>query len=154
MPSARRFASNGTAPLVLAAVSFAAVAAMTPELSIFPALSFVASVAVLTMAVWINFGRPWLERKRSKTPFRSRFRNPDGSEVKTDELRVPANAETHVQINRIATTGYQEHALIFGFDNDQHPERPEILGTENHFIAYGPRRSEVLPIRGTVSALI
>jgi hypothetical protein len=106
-------------------------------------LTFGTGISLITLAVilWVNFGRPAVNRHRKKFPFRVAFRvsHEDGSIERPDVLTVPAYSEVKIEINRWIEVAYEERMFSVRFEGEK-GKRPDILSFESQFIERGLRK--------------
>ena len=121
--------------LALAVADGISVTTMTTDLQW---VGWALSGTIIILIVGIQIVRPIVRHLRLKRPFLAYFRG--GGSDKNRELTVPANSPEHIQISRLISVTHDEHDLIVGFDGEV-GKRPDIVGTENKFIALGLART-------------
>ena len=104
-----------------------------------PVVSALGAVVVISILVWVHFGRPARRRRGMKHPCDVWFDLVDGPA----ELTVPANSRVEIDFRIRPKLKYECRKMVFGFVGDKN-KIPIPISVSNKFVARGKQR-EVSP---------
>jgi hypothetical protein len=100
------------------------------------------STAVLLIAIWVNFLKPYIRSLRMRRPFYAYFkgdRTADSKEL--TELTVPAQSEVVVNFRFHPRLSYVEHFFLFDLRGDDRT-KPHPVSVLNEYVIEGALREQ------------
>lgn len=96
------------------------------------AIAVLLGACVLAITAWINFGRPWIHRRRLRTPYVVGFTTPLLEKPKPlrTTIGIAQNSEVVVCVRLTPTYNFEPVTMMVHFDGSS-LSRPIFLGDEN-----------------------